>query len=162
MSIQSNINQGLSLMSLLFSQTPGAAAKREGVIQSVAESKAQEKIATEASEQEQRYSALQKHAKEGIAKATTKAEEAAEDDLYKELVEVSKQRYLANPSKATYEDYMTDVQGYAESKQSKQAEAEKKAKEALDAEQTRIFRSKFLEGIYSSNNVREVKKYGKE
>lgn len=155
MSIQSNINQGISLMSLLFSQTPSAAAKREEVVQSVAERKAQEKIATEASEQEQRYQALQEHAKEGIAKATTKAEKAAEDDLYKELVEVSKRRYLANPSKETYEDYMTDVQGYAEAEQS--------AKEALAKEQRRLAISRQItEGVYPSHNVREVIKYGKE
>lgn len=158
MSIQSNINQSISLMGMMFRFSPEGEKAVEEARQSVAEKKAKERAETA----EIRYRTLQQHAAEGISARTTKAEKAAELDLYKETVEAGKERYLASPSDETYEDYMTDVQGYAEASESAQM-AEQKAQDALAAEQRRyeLYR-KITEGVSPSYNVREVMKYGKE
>lgn len=146
MSIQSNINQGISLMSLLASQTPKAAQSREKAVQDVVE----EKIAKEAAEHEAKFKTLQKHAAEGnLSSATTYAGEDAEMEVYSDLRETAKQRYLSNPTDETYSDYMDIATGYDEAKDALETSradpvahraklAERSAAQRLKAEQERI------------------------
>lgn len=155
MSIQSNINQGISLMSLLISQTPLAEEARAKTATEVAESKAEEKIAAEAAEKEARFKALEKHALEGIPADKTAAGKDAELEVYGDVVALAKERYLANPTAETYGDYMAHSTGYREAKESlstKRAEAEKTAMEAGKEEARRLAISRSItEGIYSTD-----------
>lgn len=166
MSIQSNINQGISLMSLLVSQTPLAEEARAKTAADVAENKAKEKVAEEAKEKEVRFKALEEHAKSGISADKTAAGEDAELEVYGDFAKLAKERYLANPTEETYADYMTYGTGYreaaeslatkrvkaAESLSTKRAEAEDKAKMAAEEEARRLAISRSItEGVYSTD-----------
>lgn len=155
MSIQSNINQGISLMSLLISQTPLAEKARAKTAANVAESKAKEKIAAEAAEKEARFKSLEEHALKGIPADKTAAGQDAELDVYKDVVALAKERYLANPTEETYGDYMAHSVGYREAKESlatKRAKAERTAREAGAEEARRLAISRSItEGIYSTD-----------
>lgn len=138
--IQQSINQGLSLLGILTTTSRRAGIKAE-------ESAAQKKIQQEREEAETRYKALQKHAEEGIAadKSLLYGEEA-ELDIQKEVSEIAKQRYLANPTEETYADYRELYDEYRMG----QKEATIKARNAARAEQERLesdrIRRKILSG----------------
>lgn len=255
MSIQSNINQGLSLMSLLVSQTPMAEIGREKAAEEAAQ-RAQEKqiqkdiaeyeaMATQkkkpgteaeaavqleiAKKGQAAYKQAFEHkpsdetyegyltAEKAVADYTGQKEEiikqekekaekkAKEEEVQKNIADYEKlaekganpeteaeaeiqleiakkgqaaykQAFEQNPTDEIYKQYRAMEQDVIDLKQQKerfakktqktaeekQAEAAKKAEDALKAERSRIFSSKFLEGVSPSYNVREVIKYGKE
>lgn len=156
MNIQSNINQSISLMSLLISQTPMAEEVRAETAAKVAEQKAKEKIAAEAAEKEARFKAHEEHAMNSdVPAGKTAAEQDAELETFKDFAALAKERYLANPTDETYEDYMTYSTGYREAEESlatKRAKAERTAKEAGAEEARRLTISRSItEGVYSTD-----------
>lgn len=109
MSIQSTVNQGLSLVGLLMSQSPMAAANRQKAREDVATAAAKERRDIAAAEAEQHYQALIREAEEGNATYAdpTKDPDRAQLQVqaYEMMGEAARQRFLTNPTAETYEDW---------------------------------------------------------
>lgn len=184
MSIQANVNQLISLAGLLASQTPWAAKQREKAagkeiearearIRRAAAEEEAGRIAAQAEEQERKFGAAVKHAEEGIPAEKTAAGKEAELEVYGDIAQLAKQRYLTNPTAETYQDYVDYATGYKESAENyetekasaraKREKAEAKAKIATEEEARRIAISRSItEGIsYSPESEKYLEKRNK-
>lgn len=166
MSIQSTINQGISVLSILWSQTPYAEksrqkaatpeiVKREVSRQEQIKAAAEEERLASQAKSEADFQAMQRHVLEGEGKAgVTTGEKEVEMKAYADWANLARQRYLSNPTDETYEDWKTIESGYHEardweeakkaSERQKHEEAKRKAAEAQALEQERIARSRQL------------------
>jgi len=142
MGLQSNINQTISIAGYLFSQSPMAERGREKARQDVIQERAEEERGLAAAKTEQDWQALYKHALEGDNKADpTAAGQKAEQEIFANVAQVARKRYLANPTDETYQDYMDMRTGEIEARESmitKQQKAEKERERKQKAEQDRI------------------------
>lgn len=176
MSIQANINKGLSLLDLLASQTPMAAVRREQAVDKYKEASAQmnklEKVEEDPGqamdpeshvldtikEQEKKGYPLSQEQEVGLVKASFGL--AHERNI--QYAAAAKTKMELNPSEKTQKDYLMATQHmYAAQEEektmlshlsNKRAQAEAKAVEESKAEQERIARSreitrKITEGI---------------
>lgn len=144
MSIQSSVNQGLSLFSLLASQSPLAETGR----QKAAAASARKQRTRET---EQQFELEQQAALEGREITKFIPEKEAEAKDYERYAETAYQRYKADPSVEKYEDYRqisgeayeyrSDLEKEKKSVLQKQEENKKKAQESLAAEQARLAES---------------------
>ncbi len=166
MSIQSNINQGISLLGLLFSQTPAAAVRREQAVDEYKEASKQmdklEKIEEDPGqvmepethvldtieEQKKKGYPLSQEQEVGLVKASF----GLAHERNKQYVDAAKTKMELNPSEQTQKDYLMATQHmYAAQEEeksmlshlsNKRAQAEAKAIEESKAEQERIARSR--------------------
>lgn len=168
LTIQSNINQGLSLLSLVASQTPLAATQREKAAHKAAvKLKEQEVVAaydeiTPGSTEEEVFA-------EAYGEALGK-ETAAKKQLFeKEPTTARAKEYIT--ARTTEKDYREAEEEYAAEKAEKaSARAAKRAENALKEEQKRIAQSNriaaILEGTpaHTTKLITEAKetKYGKK
>lgn len=170
MSIQSTINQGLSLAGLLLSQSPMAAYRS---------TQAAEKAKTAYQNEQLRKSETVSDTALDVATGlwekseTGTAADVAEDLFVSSLeteVSTAKDLFKADPTKETGEMVINKETALREQKEAmasrKADEAEKKAKDALDAEQKRLARSRILEGVYTTDPtydpVEKIRQGGKK
>ena len=172
MSIQSNVNQGISLVSLLASQTPMAAAQREKAVHSQQIKTLRENVSRA---EEANYQALalaenaetefkgNKEAEEAAYEVygdTLKAELEARERLFREdpTAEDVRQLVLTRGAISGYETGLAEARETADQKRgikSKTAEATKKARENLAAEQERIAASNEITRSLDISNIDE-------
>lgn len=155
MSIQSTINQGLSLAGLLISQSPAAEARK-----AVAAEKGKTDYYNEQLRKSEAVSdtALNVATKLWEKSETGTAADVAEDLFVSSLeseVSTAKDLFKADPTKETGEMVINKETALREHKETmataKAEEAEKKAQDALKAEQARLARSRILEGVYTTD-----------
>lgn len=166
MSIQANINQGISLLSLLASQTPSASIRREQAVDKYKEASKQmvalEKVEEDPGqamdpesyvldtikEQKDKGYPLSQEQEVGLVKASF----GLAHERNKQYVEAAKTKMEIDPSEKTQKDYLMATQHmYAAQEEeksmlshlsNKRAQAEAKAMEETKAEQERIARSR--------------------
>ena len=184
MSIQANINQGISLLGLLASQTPMAAIRREQAVDKHEEASRQmaalEKVEEDPGqamdpeshvldtieEQEKKGYPLSKEQEVGLVKASF----GLAHERNKQYVNAAKIRMEINPSEQTQKDYLMATQHmYAAQEEEKtmlsylsdkRTQAKNKAIEEAKAEQERLARSREItrmitEGVPLSRESQE-------
>jgi hypothetical protein len=170
MSIQSTINQGLSLAGLLISQSPAAEARKAA---------AAEKGKADYLNKQLRKSAEVSNTALDVAtdlwdkSATGTAADVAEDLFVSSLeseLDTTKELFKADPTKETGQMVINKETALREHKEEmstrKAEEAERKAQDALKAEQKRLARSRILEGVYTTDPtydpVEKIRQGGKK
>lgn len=143
MNIQSNINQGLSLMSLLISQSPMAEQQRIRAREAEERKKTQRQI--------EKYEEMSEQGRE----PETPVEAEAQLSIARVGDEAYSRAFEQTPSEKTYQDMLRQKRDIAELSQTKADLQKKKAEDALRVEQTRLnedkIRRSILEGVYSTD-----------
>lgn len=142
MSIQSSINQGISVASLLLTQTPMASARREAKAEEV-------QAAREKKESKKDIEAYEHMAEYGV-EPTNEAEAAVQVAIAEKGHAAYGRAFELDPTVRNYKMYKAtagDIEYYknAQSKLGKQQQAASSAQDALAAEQARIHNSRMLD-----------------
>ena len=152
MSIQSNINQGLSLMSLLASQSPMAAAHREAV----AEAQKAEEIQRQADKDVETYERMAEHGVE----PEDEAEAAVQLQIAEKGASAYQKQFELNPNTHNYGRYQASLRDVGElqgrlSKFQKQQQMKDSAADAGMAETQRLAESRNLTNMLDLSKLDE-------
>ena len=139
MSIQANINQGISLAGLLLSQTPMAAAQREKVAE-------EQRARAEQRQADKDVETYENLAEYGI-EPETEAEAAVQSMIAEKGAAAYERQFELNPITKTYKKYTQalEAKGYYQREQSrlsKSQETKNAAADAGEAEAARIAESR--------------------
>lgn len=167
LNIQSNINQGLSLLSLVASQTPMAATQREKSAHKAAV-KLKEQEVVEAGEAAEEMIAAYDEITPGSTEEDVFAE-AYGESLGKETA-AKKQLFEKEPTTARAKEYITARTTEKDYREAEEEYAAKKAEKALKREQERIAKSNRIAAILEGTPAQTTKliteakeaKYGKK
>lgn len=145
MSIQSNINQTISLLGLLASQSPLAEKQKVKAREAEERKKTQEQI--------NKYEQMAEQGKE----PETPAEAEAQLSIARVGEEAYSRAFAQTPTEKTYQGMLGQKRDVAELSQTKADLQKKKAEDALRAEQARLnedrIRHSILEGVYSTDKA---------
>lgn len=152
MSIQANINQGISLAGLLLSQTPMAATHRE----KVAEAQRAEAAQRQADKDVETYERMADY---GIEPAN-EAEAAVQSMIAEKGAAAYEKQFELNPTTKTYKQYTQalDAKGYYQREQSRLSKSQETKNAAMDAgkaEAERIAESRNLTNMLDLSKLDE-------